>query len=109
MTDLIVNGVFAPDLEARTELPMSQAVFVARGGKLPRAKPKPVVRELKNGETVEGPGFRVENRIPGADANPYIAIATSLGLSGKVERLSIGDKGIHSAGARAPRTVEAML
>ena len=60
MTDLIINGVFAPDLEARTELPMSQAVFVARGGKLPRAKPKPVVRELKNGDTVEGAGFRVK-------------------------------------------------
>jgi ribonuclease BN (tRNA processing enzyme) len=52
MTDLIVNGVFAPDLEARTELPMSQAVYVARGGTLPRAKPHPVVRELKSGDVV---------------------------------------------------------
>jgi len=60
MTDLIVSGVFAPDLEARTELPMSQAVFVARGGTLPRAKPKPVVRELNNNDTVDGPGFTVK-------------------------------------------------
>jgi ribonuclease Z len=62
MTDLLINpdGVFGPDLAARTELPMSQAVYVARGGKLPRAKPKPVVRELKNGETVTGPGFTVK-------------------------------------------------
>ncbi|MGQ0651668.1 MAG: MBL fold metallo-hydrolase [Betaproteobacteria bacterium] len=61
MTERIVgdDGVFGPDLAARTELPMSQAVFVARGGKLPRLKPRPVVRELKNGDTVEGPGFRV--------------------------------------------------
>ena len=59
MTDLIINGVFAPDLEARTELPMSQAVFVARGGTLPRAKPKPVVRELKNGEVVNTGDFLV--------------------------------------------------
>ena len=60
MTDLIINGVFAPDLEARTELPMSQAVFVARGGTLPRAKPKPLVREIRSGEVVEGDGFRVK-------------------------------------------------
>jgi ribonuclease Z len=60
MTDLIINGVFAPDLEARTELPMSQAVFVARGGTLPRAKPRPVVRELKNGDTVDAGDFVVK-------------------------------------------------
>ena len=60
MTDLIVNGVFAPDLEARTELPMSQAVFVARGGTLPRAKPTPVVREVRSAEVVHGEGFTVK-------------------------------------------------
>lgn len=60
MTDLIINGIFAPDLEARTQLPMSQAVYVARGGKLPRAKPKPNVRELKNGETVATDDFVVK-------------------------------------------------
>jgi ribonuclease Z len=60
MTDSIINDVFGPDLEARTELPMSQAVFEARGGKLPRAKQKPVVRELKNNDTVDGPGFSVK-------------------------------------------------
>jgi ribonuclease BN (tRNA processing enzyme) len=60
MTDLIINGVFAPDLEARTELPMSQAVYVARGGKLPRAKPRPVVRELKSGDTVSTNEFVVK-------------------------------------------------
>jgi ribonuclease BN (tRNA processing enzyme) len=64
MTELLIgeDGVFGPDLAARTELPMSQAVFVARGGTLPRAKPRPVVRELKSGDTVEGPGFRVKAR-----------------------------------------------
>jgi ribonuclease Z len=60
MTDSIINDVFGPDLEARTELPMSQAVYVARGGKLPRAKPNPVVRELNNNDTVDAPGFRVK-------------------------------------------------
>ena len=60
MTDLIINGIFAPDLAARTELPMSQAVFEARGGKLPRAKPRPVVRELKNGDVVSTKDFVVK-------------------------------------------------
>ena len=60
MTDLIINGIFAPDLAARTELPMSQAVFEARGGKLPRAKPRPALRELKNGDVVSTKDFVVK-------------------------------------------------
>jgi len=62
LTELIVGetGIFGPDLAARTELPMSQAVFVARGGTLPRAKPRPVVRELKNGDTVSTSDFVVK-------------------------------------------------
>src|SRR5687767_12944627 len=46
MTDLIIgdDGIFGPDLAARTQLRMSQDVFVARGGTLPRKKPAPVVR-----------------------------------------------------------------
>ncbi|HEY1325475.1 MAG TPA: MBL fold metallo-hydrolase [Casimicrobiaceae bacterium] len=61
MTQLIVGeeGIFAPDLRARTELPMSQAIYVARGGTLPRAKPRPVVRELAPGETLDCGGFSV--------------------------------------------------
>ncbi len=64
MTNLIVceDGIFGPDLAARTELPMSQGVFVARGGTLPRAKPRPVVRELKSEDVVEGDGFKVHVR-----------------------------------------------
>lgn len=64
MTELIIseNGIFGPDLAARTELPMSQAVYVARGGTLPRAKPRPIVKELKGGDTVTGPGFTVKAR-----------------------------------------------
>jgi ribonuclease Z len=64
LTELVVgeDGIFGPDLAARTELPMSQAVFVARGGSLPRAKPRPAVRELKSGETIDGDGFSVRTR-----------------------------------------------
>jgi ribonuclease BN (tRNA processing enzyme) len=62
MTELIVgdDGLFGPDLRARTELPMSQAIYVARGGTLPRAKPRPSVRELSAGDTVDGGAFTVK-------------------------------------------------
>ena len=64
MTDLIVGeeGIFGPDLKARTELPMSQAVFVARGGTLPRARPRPVVREVASGDVVDASAFTVQAR-----------------------------------------------
>jgi len=64
MTEAIIgeNGLFAPDLAARTELRMSQDVYVARGGTLPRHKPKPVVREIRSGEVVDCDGFRVHAR-----------------------------------------------
>lgn len=55
MTELIIgdDGLFGPDLRARTELPMSQDVFRARGGTLPRGLPQPVVRELNSGDRVD--------------------------------------------------------
>ena len=73
MTEAIIGegGLFAPDLEARTQLRMSQDVFVARGGKLPRLKPRPIVRELASGEAVEDEGFRVHARSV-LHAQPYL-------------------------------------
>jgi ribonuclease Z len=64
MTELIVGeeGLFAPDLRARIELQSSKDVYVARGGVLPRQRPKPVVRELESGEVVESGGFTVRAR-----------------------------------------------
>ncbi|MGH8636845.1 MAG: MBL fold metallo-hydrolase, partial [Burkholderiales bacterium] len=61
MTELVVGegGVFGPDLAARTELPMSQAVFVARGGTLPRSKPRPVVREIASDDVIDCGPFTV--------------------------------------------------
>src|SRR5439155_5742542 len=40
----------------------------------------------------EGNSFRVENRMPGADANPYLALAAMIaaGLAGMEERLDGG-------------------
>jgi ribonuclease Z len=64
MTELIVGkeGIFGPDLAARTQLQMSQDVFVARGGTLPRKLPQPVVREISSGETIDCGGFKVHAR-----------------------------------------------
>jgi glutamine synthetase len=41
----------------------------------------------------EGPSFRIENRMPGADANPYLAFAAMLaaGLAGLDEQLDCGE------------------
>jgi glutamine synthetase len=40
----------------------------------------------------QGNGFRIENRMPGADANPYLAFAAMLaaGMAGVKERLECG-------------------
>ncbi len=64
MTELIVgaDGIFGPDLAARTQLRMSQGVFVARGGTLPRKLPQPMVREISSGEMIQCDGFTVEAR-----------------------------------------------
>ena len=41
----------------------------------------------------QGDGFRIENRMPGADANPYLAFAAMLaaGMAGVEEELDCGD------------------
>jgi ribonuclease Z len=64
MTELIIgeNGIFDPDLTARTQLRMSQDVFVARGGTLPRLRPQPRVREVSSGETIDCGDFTVQVR-----------------------------------------------
>ncbi|MEO1550439.1 MAG: MBL fold metallo-hydrolase [Pseudomonadota bacterium] len=53
------DGVFAPDLRARTELAPSQAVWVARGGTLPRPWPAPKVEEIAPGAQIVREGWRV--------------------------------------------------
>ncbi|MBM3821865.1 MAG: glutamine synthetase [Verrucomicrobia bacterium] len=60
----------------------------------------------------EGNGFRIENRMPGADANPYLAFAAMLaaGLAGIEEALDCGDEYrgnayVDSALTRLPSTL----
>lgn len=61
MTELLFSrdGVFGPDLAARTELKLSQDFYEARGGVLPRAWPMPQVTELRSGEAAEDNGWKV--------------------------------------------------
>ncbi len=47
----------------------------------------------------EGNGFRIENRMPGADANPYLAFAAMIaaGLAGVEEKLDCGEEYLGNA------------
>ncbi len=53
------HGVLSHDLRARTELPQSQQVWVARGGTLPRPWPDPDITEIEPGFSFEGNGWRL--------------------------------------------------
>ncbi|MEZ5844564.1 MAG: MBL fold metallo-hydrolase [Hyphomicrobiaceae bacterium] len=55
-----VGGVFDADLVARTEDGCSLAIFEARGGVLPRVRPRPAVREIVRGDTVDGGNWTIE-------------------------------------------------
>ena len=46
-----------------------------------------------------GKSFRIENRMPGADANPYLAFAATLaaGMAGIEENLDCGDAHVGNA------------
>jgi len=53
------DGVWAPDLDARTGHRLSLDIYELRGGALPRAKPYPVVREIHPGDRVDEGGWTV--------------------------------------------------
>lgn len=61
MTSLLFSeeGVYGPDLDARTQHPGSLARYQSRGGVLPRRRPDPQVLELKPHDTVEQDGWRI--------------------------------------------------
>lgn len=61
MTDLLFGdeGVYGPDIRARIQHRSSIDVFVARGGKAPRQRPAPRVRELQPGDVVQGNGWKL--------------------------------------------------
>ena len=53
------DGIYGPDLAARTQHRSSLDVFEARGGTLPRRRPEPRVTELHAGSVVDGNGWKV--------------------------------------------------
>ncbi len=61
MTDLLFGeeGVFGPDLAARTLHPCSHAMYEARGGVLPRKRPEPKVTEVEDASVIEREGWHV--------------------------------------------------
>ena len=61
MTELLFgeDGVYGPDIRARVEHQSSIDVFQARGGKPPRKRPAPGVKEVHAGDVVEGDGWKV--------------------------------------------------
>ena len=65
------DGVFWPDLQARTLSELSIAIYEARGGKRPRLTPQPVVREMKPGSVVEGQGWTMR-AIETPHSQPYL-------------------------------------
>lgn len=73
MTELLFGeeGVFGPDIRARVEHQGSIDVFEARGGKAPRRRPAPSVRELEPGDAVEGDGWRIRVA-EGWHVQPYL-------------------------------------
>jgi ribonuclease Z len=61
MTELLFGeeGVYGPDIRARIEHESSVFVFQERGGKPPRKRPAPQVKEAHAGDVVEGAGWKV--------------------------------------------------
>jgi ribonuclease Z len=73
MTDLLFgkDGVYESDLTSRTHKAGSLAVYQARGGVLPRLRPKPVVSEISAGDVVEESGWRLK-AVDAIHAQPYL-------------------------------------
>ena len=87
------NGVLSNDLRARTELPQSQQVWLARGGTLPRPWPAPIIREIGRGEIISGDGWEIMTSLA-PHAQPILeCLAFSLTSNGKKFVYS-GDAGL---------------
>lgn len=87
------DGVLAHDLRARTQLPQSQEVWVARGGTLPRPWPEPVVQEIEPRQTIEGSGWSIRS-CAAPHAQPFLdCMAFSLTSRGK-KLVYSGDTGL---------------
>ncbi|MDE2869799.1 MAG: MBL fold metallo-hydrolase [Chloroflexota bacterium] len=65
------DGVYGPDLQARTRHPLSQRIHQLRGGPMPRTLPTLVVHELDEDEVVAGDRWIVTTG-PARHVQPYL-------------------------------------
>ena len=65
------EGAFDPDLVARTQHGASTSIYEARGGKLPRIRPAPVVTELHPGDVVSEGEWRLKTAMV-SHFQPYL-------------------------------------
>jgi ribonuclease Z len=102
------DGVLNNDLRARTELPQSQQVWVARGGTLPRPWPAPEVTEIAAGFTYQGVGWQLGS----ANATHAQPILDCLGFSveaGGKKFVYSGDTAINSDITALSRNADLLL
>ncbi|WP_445810379.1 MBL fold metallo-hydrolase [Yoonia sp.] len=102
------DGVLNNDLRARTELPQSQQVWVARGGTLPRPWPAPEVTEITAGFTYQGDGWQLVS----ANATHAQPILDCLGFSvvaGGKKFVYSGDTAINSEITALSRDADLLL
>lgn len=102
------DGALNNDLRARTELPQSQQVWVARGGTLPRPWPAPEVTEIAAGFTYQGVGWQLGS----ANATHAQPILDCLGFSveaGGKKFVYSGDTAINSDITALSRNADLLL
>ena len=64
------DGVYGPDLQARTRHPLSQRIHQLRGGPMPRTLPVLDVRELEEGDIVASRQLDGHHRPPPVTSSP---------------------------------------
>src|SRR5262245_58749806 len=65
------DGVYGADIRARIRHQSSIDTFVARGGKAPRPRPAPRVKEIHAGAVIEGQGWKIKAG-HAAHVQPYL-------------------------------------
>lgn len=65
------EGVYGPDLQARTRHPLSQRIHRLRGGPMPRTLPVLDIHELEEGDTVATQSWKVTTG-PARHVQPYL-------------------------------------
>lgn len=89
------DGVLSNDLRARTKLPQSQQVWVARGGSLPRPWPAPQVTEITSDFTYEAEGWRLSTA-RATHAQPILECLGFAVEAGGKKFVYSGDTGINA-------------